>query len=140
LPVGPIVLFNNTTMLGQATTKGKILINENFINLTCIDLLINTIRHELAHLIVGLQQNHNKHFKRVALLLGVKNNSYFDLGPIQNKIGFKYEVSATLESGEVILIGGVHRKTKRYIDYISTNKKWHSINGDKVIQYHFKQL
>ena len=60
-PAG-IALDTHKANYGRATKEGEILINPAFIGTTAVNKLKETMYHEIAHLIVGLNDNHNKNF------------------------------------------------------------------------------
>src|SRR5690554_1088013 len=59
---------------GMADRQGVIHINQNFLNTDFWDLLNTVIRHEFAHLCIGLSAGHNLRFKQCERLFkGVFN-------------------------------------------------------------------
>lgn len=104
---------------GLATPEGKVLISENFLGTDAIEKLKNTYRHEFAHLSCGLENNHNKTFRRVEYLFGVtdEGNAEAEIAKVTNTINYKYTVNAHLANGSIVNYGGVHRKTKTYSEY-----------------------
>lgn len=123
-PISTVNLYSSKTELGLASTFGQISINKLFIGTDAVSLLRNTIAHEISHLIVGVNQGHNQRFKYAASRLNVKSNSDFpELDVIKSKINYKYTVVAHLRGGEVVNLGGVHRKTRKYTDYNEQPRK-----------------
>jgi predicted SprT family Zn-dependent metalloprotease len=125
------------TKYGLATSDGLVLINMALIGTTATTKLDFVLRHEFAHLAVGLSKRHNRIFQRLEERFGV--DPYRDLTEeveqIRSRIYYKYTVLAHLENGEILDLGGVHRKTKRYTEY-PKNARYHmSIAGIRVNRF-----
>lgn len=138
-PKASVSFTHHATRLGEVTAGGQISITPRFIDSPCFTLLRNTLRHELTHCIVGNHHCHNKVFKSVAHQLGVVDNSDLDeeLKVIESKTAYKYQVVAHLECGDTVEVGGVHRKTKKYSEYVPTDTHFMSIQGRKVARFEF---
>jgi len=129
------------TKYGLATNEGMILINRLFIGTTATTKLDYTLRHEFAHLAIGLRESHNRAFKRLEERFGVDLNRDLseDISKIQNKIAYKYTVLAHLENGEVRVIGGVHRKTRRYTEYPTNKSRFKlSVDGIRILSFEYR--
>ena len=124
---------------GQATPDGQVLINTIFVGTSSHTKLDQTMRHELAHLAVGLHHHHDKHFRRMERRFGVDPTLDLtqELDQLQDKITFKYTVIAHLMDGRVRELGGVHRKTKVYSQYPRDGKYTMSIDGVRVEWFEF---
>lgn len=122
---------------GMATAKGVVLINKAFLGTNSTIKLRNTMRHELAHLAVGLKQSHNKVFRRFEALFDalvpVPPN---EIEAITNNISYKWQVIAHLVDGTQRDLGGAHMKTKLYAEY-PYNGRSMSIGQIKVEQFEF---
>lgn len=57
---------------GRASIYGVITINEHYVGTSDVDGLVDTIRHEIAHLHIGIRHGHGKPFKLTARALGCK--------------------------------------------------------------------
>lgn len=137
-PKPKIIYSDSKINLGLASTCGQVSINHRFIGTQAVRLLKNTIRHELAHLIVGVDQGHNKRFKKLAMLLDVKRPEAFEeLKEIESKISYKYTVIAHMVDGENVLIGGVHRKTAKYTRYNEQQAKNMYIDKRAISKFEF---
>lgn len=122
---------------GMATAKGVVLINKAFLGTNSTIKLRNTMRHELAHLAVGLKQSHNKVFRCFEALFDalvpVPPN---EIEAITNNISYKWQVIAHLVDGTQRDLGGAHMKTKLYAEY-PYNGRSMSIGQIKVEQFEF---
>ena len=137
-PASSVAYIDSKTKLGLASCSGQISINTRFLATATKNLLINTLRHEISHLIAGVGQGHNKHFKRVASTLEVKSNESFEeLAVILSKIDFKYTVIAHFVDGGNQKIGGAHRKTAKYTRYNLLENKNMSIEGRPIKEFEF---
>ncbi|MDI4654223.1 MULTISPECIES: SprT-like domain-containing protein [Pseudoalteromonas] len=130
--------FQHKRYLGLANSSGEISINSLFLNTSAVDLLVNTLKHEICHLIVGVHQNHNSKFKRVASVLGVKDNDELkELTLITSQIKYKYSVIAHMAGGKKVELGGVHRKTKKYTEYDPKGRRKMRIDGVLIERFEF---
>lgn len=102
------------TKYGWAFTDGRVEVNVKFLGTSAINALRHTIRHELAHLAVGLGEHHNNRFKRVADYFGCELERPEDARLVENSISFKYSVFAHVKGGQRLFVGQCHRKTKLY--------------------------
>jgi len=129
------------TKYGWATHEGKVLINTIFIGTTATTKLDFVIRHEFSHLAIGLNNHHNRLFRRIEARFGVNIHQDLseELAQIQSKIEFKYTVLAHLKNGEIHDFGGVHRKTKRYTHYPKNTGANLSIGGVRILRFEFKE-
>lgn len=133
-----IRLTTKKSVYGEATKEGVVLINKAFIGTDYIKKLDYTLRHEFAHLAVGLQAHHNKLFRRYEYAFGVKNTlPQSELDKIKINISFKYHVIAHLKNGKQVDIGGVHKKTKKWSEYHKSSKYTMSIEGVEVDHFEF---
>jgi len=132
-------LTRHKTKYGLATCDGMTLISRAFIGTSAINKLRATLRHELAHLAVGLNQGHNRTFKRWARRFGALDPvDRSETLSVLDNINYKYQVTAHLEDGTQRDLGGVHRKTRRYTDYPG-NGSTASIDGLHILSFSFEQ-
>lgn len=130
-------LTNHKGKYGMASASGVVFVNEAFIGTDSIVKLKNTLRHELAHLAVGLHHHHNKNFKRCESFFGaLARVSESEIEAIEKNISFKWRVIAHMACGKVQDLGGVHRKTKIYSEYPENGKRF-KINQALVSRFEF---
>ncbi len=127
------------TKYGMADNKGVVYINQAFVGTTAVNLLDATIRHELAHLCVGLQQGHNAIFKTKAKHFKAHFGKRIQAESVQlhDAIGYKYSLYASLANGEEILFRRVHRKHAKYTQYKAGRYRYLSIKGNKVLSFRY---
>ena len=128
------------TKYGMADRDGVIYINQAFIGTTATNLLDATIRHELAHLCVGLQQGHGAVFKAKAQQFNAHFGKHLKLesAQVHDSIGYKYLLYATFENGEEILFRRVHRKHAKYSRYKAGRFRYLTIKGMKVVSFRYE--
>jgi predicted SprT family Zn-dependent metalloprotease len=136
LPCG-IALDTHKAKYGRAFASGQIVVNPAFIGTRAINQLISTINHELAHLIVGIDKNHNKAFKRVEghLNYGVKvTTAERELVKVNN--GYKYNLIGYTQD-KIYSLAGAFKRTKKYLDYDPQGKRTMSFRGDKFLRFEY---
>lgn len=135
-----IQLTQHKTKYGMADIKGVVHINEAFIGSQADELLDVTIRHELAHLCVGIQQGHNAQFKSCARLFKAHFGQHLQqqTQAINQAIGFKYKLYATLDNQQEILFKTVHRKHAKYLNYKPRLFSYLTIKGQKVLSFRYE--
>ena len=108
--------FNNNSAYAMANAKGTVFINEKFLGTNSYNQLKSSIMHELAHLVVGVYQKHNRNFKYAnrRLQAGI-DVSHEEVEAIRGQC-FKYEIVAVTKYGQYI-IKSCNRKTKKYTNY-----------------------
>lgn len=129
-----IMLTQHKTKYGMADLDGVVYVNQAFINSTAHRLLDATIRHELAHLCVGLKHGHNTVFKAKAKQFKATFGKHLkqESQQINQAIGFQYHLYAVLVNGEHVLIRKAHRKHKKYTAYKAGRFRYLTIKGQKV--------
>lgn len=105
---------------GQAHRDGRIVISRVFVGTGALDDLEDTVRHELAHLIIGIDKRHGPEWRRVARRLGAIPRARgravsSDLASRMDDA--PYTLIAVLESGEERELKTVFRRSRRYLDY-----------------------
>ncbi|MCB1583284.1 MAG: hypothetical protein R3E90_11820 [Marinicella sp.] len=137
-----ILKTTHKTKYGMADRQGNVHINQAFINTTSYELLEATIRHEFAHLCVGLQHGHDAVFKAKAQQFEAHfrsiNKSQHQ--QISNNIGHKYELYASFKDGEELLLKKVQRKHKKYTQYKPTVFHYLTINGKKIVAFNYRDV
>ena len=119
--------------LGTADSKGVITISSNFIGTKEFDELQDTIRHELAHLYIGLHEGHNRWWKATARKFGAKPKSCQAVSLEMKKNIYKYFLIAEMPDGELIPIRPGNNRMKKYTSRTQT----FSVRGVKVKQFHY---
>lgn len=129
---------DHKTKFGIAYSSGLIEVNRKFIGTEAIDTLRDTLRHEMAHLAVGLEQHHNKRFKLMATHFGCLPNKPSDSKLVIDSIEYKYSVYAITECGGRHYLGQCHRRTSYYDDPVKKKMKY-SLDGKllKILSFEF---
>lgn len=133
---------NHKTKYGMADIKGVIYINEAFIGTDAYQLLNATIRHELAHLCVGIHHGHDNVFKSQAKLFKANFGKHLkkESAELNQSIGYKYKLFATLNNDQVILFRKAHRKHNKYLSYKPKLFNYLTINGHKVLNFYYESV
>lgn len=131
---------NHKTKYGMADIKGVVYINEAFIGTQAYQLLDATIRHELAHLCVGIHHGHDSVFKAKAKFFKANFGKHLatETKAFNQSIGYKYNLYATLNDEQVILFKRVHRKHSKYLNYKPRMFNYLTIGGHKVMNFYYE--
>ncbi len=134
---------------GDANSCGTIRINDVFIGTDNYAKLRDTLDHEISHLIVGLNENHNKIFKRMFSIIshaGRMENGTIkekDLEIAYKKIKRKFQLWAQLEGHNDILMGPSARRDSRRVNYKPTDKSFQLIKVEgrqfKILSYYYTE-
>lgn len=137
-----VLKTKHKTKYGMADLTGYIHINQAFVGTTATQLLNATIRHELAHLCVGLQHGHNGVFKAKEAQFGAdfKSISRQQYQQFSNNIGHKYELYACFKDGQSVLLKKVQRRHRKYTQYKPTIFKYLTIKGRKIKSFFYREL
>lgn len=138
-PAG-IGLTKHKTKYGIAYSDGRIEVSCHFIGTTARAKLAQTLRHEFAHLAVGVHHGHNGVFRRCERLFGARPTAQTkDEEPqLHQAIGYKYRLLATLEDGREIDVGGYHRRSRNYLDYPCKKRGYcYRVKGLKVTAFRY---
>ncbi len=133
---------SHKTKYGMADADGVVYINRAFVGTRAWRLLELTIRHELAHLCVGLQHGHDRHFKAMSCLFAA------DFGPeikteadeVHAAIGYKYLLYAQLANQPDLLFRRAHRKHPKYLNYKPGRLRYLTIRGAKVQGFYYVEV
>lgn len=126
---------------GQAHRDGRLMLSRTFIDTAAHEDLLDTIRHEFAHLIVGIEQRHNARWKTVAASLGALPRASGKsrdpvLGKKMNEAPFT--LVAELRSGEIRVMRQSFRRSRRYMDYrFGLRGQRYHINGDMIERFRY---
>lgn len=134
-PVPTLRLSSLARDYGQTETNGTVTISTAFIGTDSVAKLNETIVHELAHIIAGLQCHHNKDFQRIhsILMQGKKRAGAKQIQAVKDKAPFKYRLLAYTKDNRVLDLGGAYRRTQRYTGYTGN----HSFRGVSVTRYEY---
>ena len=133
-----VELASRKAVYAEVTPGGVVKVNPAFIGTTAFKKLDQTLLHEFAHLIAGLDQHHNKQFRAVCHFIGVAHDDECEQQAllVSDAVNYKYTVYAHLSNGERRLLGQIHRKTKLYSEYKPTMKRKHRTkDGHTVLNY-----
>jgi hypothetical protein len=125
------------TKYAEVTSCGTVKINVAFIGTAAFSKLKETMLHELAHLVVGLRNNHNKKFKQAYNQL-TKNLVFSENENQMVKLNNTYKLKL-LAYGEkhIYDLGGAFRKTKKYTEYNAEKNRCMSIKGDNILRFEY---
>ena len=140
-PYSHIELTRSKRCFGQAHIDGRILLSQSFLGTTAVEDLRDTLRHEFAHLIVGIDQKHNAHWRCAAASLGATpkacgNARSEELN--QRMSDAPFTLVAIMQSGEEKELRQVHRRSRRYQDYRYSpfGQRYH-IDGEWVERFRY---
>lgn len=129
-----IALTRHKTKYGIATSRGEVFVSQAFISTGAINKLRSTLRHELAHLAVGLVHGHNSVFKQCASAFGANDKvEPAEIQALDKAIGYKWLLRAHLVDGQTVDMGRVHRRHKKYAFYTPRRRVFMTIK-DVVVQ------
>lgn len=114
---------------------GHIAVNHAFIGTASIAKLKETLFHEIAHCIVGLEQGHNQRFRNVfSSLVSHITVTDADVNAIKDNNGYPLRLIAYTKEGPLDL-GGAFRRSKKYLNYAPTKTSFLSVRGVKVERF-----
>ena len=119
-PFSGFAFSRSSRCFGQAHADGRLVISNKFLDTHAKDDLLDTIRHEFAHLIVGIEQRHNERWRCAAASLGAKpqargNAESQVLNDKMNDAPFT--LIAVMQSGEEKVLRKAHRRSRTYQNY-----------------------
>lgn len=128
------------TKYGVATPAGQVLINRAFVGTTAVNKLDFTLRHEFAHLAIGLQEHHNRRFRRAEACFGadVTRDLSAEKAQVIGAIDHKYTLIEHLVDGREVDLGGANRRTARYTAYPSNGRLNRSFRGVRVERFEYR--
>lgn len=132
-PILQIKMLNRD--YGKAYSDGTVVITEAYLGTASSEALSQTIMHELAHLIVGLEKGHNSNFKKTLSMLvaDMPESSEKQLQDVKDKSPFKYRLLAFTGQGDILDCGGAHRRTAKYTNY----SHGHRFRGSPITSYKY---
>ncbi|GAB5412620.1 MAG: hypothetical protein Cons2KO_02230 [Congregibacter sp.] len=128
---------------GHAHQDGHMAISDNFIGTTAREDLLDTIRHEFAHLIVGIRHKHGPRWRAAAASLGAipkasGRSRGEDLHQRMNDAPLT--LIAVMQSGEERVMKRVFRRSRRYLDYRYSvwGDRYH-IDGEFIERFRYRE-
>lgn len=127
------------TKYGMVDHQGIIHINQNFLATGFWDLLEAVLRHEFAHLCVGLSQGHNRRFKQCEKLF----KGYFNADARRqataygSRIHYNYRLMAELVDGQCLEIKKTHRKHHKYTNYPHQNRVTYFYQQQRIKRFYY---
>lgn len=128
------------TKYGMADRFGDVYINRAFITTSAWCLLDATIRHELAHLYIGLEAGHNNSFNKIAAAFksNFRRVPCSEINEFRDQISFKYELYAVCANGSSVFIKNAHRKHIKYTRYKPKLFHYMHIKGKKITWFEYR--
>jgi hypothetical protein len=127
---------------GHARPDGTVVVSRIFIGTTALADLRDTLRHEFAHLIVGVAERHGPRWKAVAAALGARAHARGaardpELQARMNDAPF--ELVAILCTGEQVPVKPAFRRSRRLLDYrFSRRGLRYQYRGQWVEQFYYR--
>lgn len=135
--------FNNSRRaFGQAHQDGRVVLSSSFVGTRANEDLIDTVRHEFAHLIVGIRQKHNVRWRMAAASLGAQakatgRSKAEDLHERMSDAPFT--LIAVMLNGEERVMKRVFRRSGRYLDYrYDKSGNHYHIEGDPIACFRYE--
>lgn len=126
---------------GHAHRDGSLVVSRQFLGTTAVDDLRDTIRHEFAHLIAGIDKRHGARWKQVAVALGAApkasgRSQCDDLHARMNTAPFT--LVAVMSSGEERVLKPAFRRSKRYQDYeLGKGGRRYRVGHDWILRFRY---
>lgn len=128
---------------GQAHRDGRMVLSTVFIGTAALEDLEDTVRHELAHLIVGVEERHGPRWRAVARKLGAvpratgRSRSQ-DLSERMDDA--PWTLVAILGSGEERELKPAFRRNRRLMDYrLSAGQQRYRCAGQDVLRFEYRR-
>ena len=105
---------------GQAHIDGTLVLSRSFLGTDASEDLLDTIRHEFAHLVVGIRHKHNERWRCAAASLGATPHARGNATneALNEKMSeAPFTLVAVLRSGEERVLKPVHRRSRNYLNY-----------------------
>jgi hypothetical protein len=129
-------------LYGQARSDGRILISRQFLGTAALADLEDTVRHEIAHLIVGLGKRHGPQWKRVAASLGAQpraSGRSADAVLHRRISDAPLRLIAVLRDGTELEIKTAHRRHRGYLEYrYNRFGKRYRVAGQWVERFYYR--
>jgi hypothetical protein len=128
---------------GQAHRDGRMVLSTLFIGTTALDDLEDTVRHEFAHLIAGIEARHGPQWRSVAKRLGaVPRASGRSRSPELNARmdDAPWTLVAVLASGEERELKPAFRRNRRFADYrLGAGPQRYRCGGQDVLCFRYRR-
>lgn len=128
---------------GQAHADGRIVLSSHFLGTSALADLEDTIRHELAHLIVGIRERHGPRWKAVARALGAVprasgRSQAPDLHARMNDA--PYTLVAIMMNGKEHELKPAFRRSRRFLEYRGDGgQSRYSVGGETVARFVYRK-
>ncbi|HAR55556.1 MAG TPA: hypothetical protein DCR58_02085 [Idiomarina baltica] len=135
IPRSIVVSTSIKSKYATVNADGEVRVNRAFIGTQSIDKLKETVLHEIAHCIVGLENGHNRYFREVFSALASHINVRDDeVEDIKSNNGYPLRLVAYTKD-EALDLGGAFRRAKKYMEYAPTDSRFLSVRGVKVERF-----
>jgi len=128
---------------GQAHRDGRVVLSTVFLGTAALNDLEDTVRHEFAHLIVGIEARHGPRWRAVARALGAVpratgRSQSPDLAARMDDAPFT--LVAVLESGEERELKPAFRRNRRFLDYrLGRGAQRYRCAGQDVLFFEYRR-
>lgn len=133
------VVVKKMSPFGAAVSDGSIRINNAYVGTELYDELLDTIRHEISHLIVGFAEGHGRKWQKCCKLIGCNpeaSTSISDKTFLKNN--YNYALFAIFaDNGEVKMVKHYKRMTTKYT---SAKPNSYSIKGRGIERFYFEEI
>ena len=119
-PFRKLAFSHARRVLGQAHSDGTMKLSRVFIGTTAHEDLVDTIRHEIAHLVVGLRAGHGAAWRRAAAALGAIPRAGARAGDpelLARMDDAPWDLVAELADGSEVVLRASYRRARQYRDY-----------------------
>lgn len=116
-------------------------LSESFVGTRARADLLDTLRHEYAHLIVGIHHKHNVRWRMAAASLGAKpkataSSTAEDLHERMSDAPFT--LIAVMQNGEERVMKSAFRRSRRYQEYrLSAQRERYHIDGEFIERFRY---
>ena len=126
-PYRSLSLSRARRILGQAHSDGQVMLSTVFLGTLAHDDLRDTIRHELAHLIVGIRARHGPRWREVAAALGAEPRA--GAGARSEELRDRmddapWSLVAVLADGSEVELRKAYRRSPQYLNYRLNHRRF----------------
>lgn len=138
-PYKETVLIKAKTCFGRASPKGIVKISEVYLFTNQEQDLRETIRHELAHLIIGNKNGHNEAWQTVARWLGARPVPLKrPTAQVAKNMKRQWRLVGILEDGTERLLHTSHNQMSKYLAYRPTPSRYYKCqDGSKIVKFKY---
>ncbi len=127
---------------GHAHRDGSLVLSRQFIGTSALSDLRDTIRHEFAHLIAGIDKRHGARWKQVASALGAipRASGRSECDDLHRRMNAApYTLIAVMSSGEERVLKPAFRRSKRYQDYeLGKGGRRYRVGRDWILRFRYE--